>query len=129
MSGAEHRSVAVLGASNHRQKYGNRAVRAYKAAGWDVYPVNLHEERIEGLRVYRSILDVPRVVDRVTLYLQPDVALEVLDEIARSGAREVFFNPGSESPEAMARAEELGLLPIQACSIIEIGRSPAHPEF
>jgi hypothetical protein len=34
-------------------------------------------------------------------------------------------NPGAESPELIARAEELGLEPIQACSIVEIGVSPS----
>ena len=117
-------SVAVIGASSNPAKYGNRAVRAYRAEGWDVYPVNPHAARIEGLQVYRSILDVPGPVDRATLYLQPESTLQVLDAIARKGVRELFLNPGSESSAVIARAEELGLLPILACSIVDIGRSP-----
>jgi uncharacterized protein len=124
----EHRSVAVIGASCDRNKYGNRAVRAYRAEGWDVYPVNPREESIEGLKTYRSILDVPVSVDRATVYLPPETTLQVLDEIARKGVRELFLNPGSESSEVVKRAEELGMLPILACSIVDIGRSPSRPE-
>lgn len=123
-SGTEPQRVAVIGASNNRRKFGNRAVRAYRSEGWEVFPVNTHESEIEGMRAYRSILDVPGRIDRVTLYLQPEVVLGILDDIARKGVREIFFNPGSESSEAIARAEELGLLPILACSIVDIGRSP-----
>ncbi len=124
----EKKTVAVIGASNDRRKFGNRAVRAYRAEGWDVYPINPHAAEIEGLRAYPSILDVPVAVDRATVYLQPEVTLSVLDEVARKGVRELFLNPGSESSEVVRRAEELGLLPILACSIVDIGRSPNHPD-
>jgi len=120
----KRQSVAVLGASRNRRKYGNRAVRAYRAEGWQVYPIHLRETEIEGLQAYASILDVPGEVDRATVYLQPAVTLQVLDAIARKGVRELFLNPGSESDAVIARAGELGLLPILACSIVDIGRSP-----
>jgi hypothetical protein len=52
------------------------------------------------------------------------VTLRVLEEIARKGVRELYLNPGSESAAVVERAEALGLVPILACSIVEIGRSP-----
>ena len=121
-------TVAVIGASNDRAKYGNRAVRAYRAEGYRVFPVNPREKSIEGLEAYASILDIPAAVDRATVYLHPELTLRVLDEIARKGVRELYLNPGSESGEVIARAQELGLVPILACSIVEIGRSPSHPD-
>ena len=122
------RSVAVLGASSDRSKYGNRAVRAYRAEGWEVFPVNLQAPVIEGLPAYRSILDVPDPVDRATVYLHPDATLLILDEIARKGVRELFLNPGSESSAVILRAQELGMVPVLACSIVDIGRSPSQPD-
>ncbi len=124
----EPRTVAVIGASNDRRKYGNRAVRAYRAEGWLVFPVHPRAPQIEGLQAYPSILDVPVPVERATVYLHPETTLVVLDEIARKGVRELFLNPGSESSEVVERAEALGLLPILACSIVDIGRSPSRPE-
>ncbi|MBI4552115.1 MAG: CoA-binding protein [Candidatus Latescibacteria bacterium] len=118
------KTVAILGASNDRRKYGNKAVRAYLAEGYTVYPINLHESVIEGLGVSRSVLDVPEALDRVSVYLPPDKGLAVIDEIARKGTRELFLNPGAESEALIARAEALGLQPILACSILEVGRSP-----
>lgn len=52
-------NVAVIGASRDREKFGNKAVRAYSAHGHRVFPINLHEKEIEGLPTLRSILDVP----------------------------------------------------------------------
>jgi predicted CoA-binding protein len=118
-------TIAIIGASANRSKYGNRAVRAYAARGYEVFPVHPHEQTIEGLRAYRSVLDVPVAeLDRISLYVPPEVGLRLLDEIARKGAREVWLNPGAESPELIARAEALGLPLVLACSIVAVGADP-----
>ena len=118
-------SVAVIGASADRTKFGNKAVRAYLRRGWTVYPVHPHATEIEGLRAYPSLRDVPAPLDRVSLYLPPDTGLAVLDDLAAVPHKEFYVNPGAESPQLIARAEALGLQPIEACSIVEIGVSPS----
>jgi predicted CoA-binding protein len=119
------RRVAVIGASNNRRKYGNKAVRAFRAQGFIVYPVNPHEGMVEGLKAYPTVLDVPEAVEMATMYVPPDIGLTVVDDLARKGVKEVWFNPGSESPSLVARAKALGLTTVEACSIIGIGDSPA----
>ena len=120
----KQKSVAVIGASNDRSKYGNKAVRAYLLNGFKVYPVNPKEETIEGLKAYKSILEIPEEVDRATLYVPPKVGLKVIEEIAEKGVKELYFNPGSESDELVEKARKLGLSPILACSILAVGLDP-----
>jgi predicted CoA-binding protein len=116
----------VIGASADRSKYGNKAVRAFREEGWDVFPVNPGLTEVEGLPVYANVLDVPtHRLDRVSLYVPPEIGLQIIEDVARRDVGEVWLNPGSESPELIARAEELGLNTIQACSILAIGQSPA----
>ena len=52
-------TVAILGASADRSKFGNKAVRAFVARGYHVYPVNPKGEVIEGLPAYPSLADIP----------------------------------------------------------------------
>jgi len=118
------RTVAVIGASSHRHKFGNRAVRAFARQGYRVLPINPHEREVEGLPAYRSVLDVPEPIDMATFYVPAHIGLSVIEEVARKGIREVWLNPGSESDALVARAGELGLRPIQACSILAIGEVP-----
>ncbi|HEY0709407.1 MAG TPA: CoA-binding protein, partial [Polyangia bacterium] len=60
-------SVAIVGASSARHKYGNRAVRAYLRQGWTVFPVNPNEPSVEGIATFARVSDIPAHVDRVAL--------------------------------------------------------------
>jgi hypothetical protein len=117
-------SVAIIGASSARHKFGNKAVRAFLRQGWTVYPVNPNEPVIEGLTSYPSVTAIPGPVDRASLYLPPAIGIDVLDEIQRKGIRELWVNPGAESDALIEKAERLGLETIQACSIVDIGERP-----
>ena len=118
------RSVAIIGASNDRSKFSNKAVRAFIQQGYQVYPVNPREGTIEGLPAFKSIRDIPARPQLVSVYLPPAVLLKVLVDIAARGCDELWLNPGTESEEVLAAAEKLGLNVIQACSIVGVGVSP-----
>jgi hypothetical protein len=60
----------------------------------------------------------------VSVYLSPKVGLAVLPTFAGKEIGEVWFNPGAESVEVMAKAKELGLNAIAACSIVGYGMNP-----
>ncbi len=113
-------TIAVVGASADPSKYGNIAVRTYLAEGYEVFPVHPKETEIEGLKVYRSVLEIPTVLDRVSVYLPPAVGMRVVEEIAKKGTKELFLNPGSESDELIEKARSLGLNVIVACSITDV---------
>lgn len=128
MAATHRKTVAVLGASADRGKFGNKSVRAHLAAGWEVYPVNPRGGQIEGLPAYRTLADVPGPFDRISLYLPPAQGLLVLPAIAAAGPSEFFVNPGAESEALVAEARRLGLQPILACSIVALGLSPGELE-
>ena len=119
------KTVAVIGASTDRSKFGNKAVRAYQQQGFTVWPVNPKQATVEGLPAFASVADVPGRPDFVSVYLPPPVTLKVLPAIAAKGCDELWLNPGTESDEVLAEAERLGLNVIQACSIVSVGVSPS----
>ena len=119
------KTVAILGASSDRSKFGNKSVRAHQKAGYRVFPVNPKETEIEGLTAYPNLAAVPEPVERVSVYLPPSVGLKILPEIAAAGAREVWFNPGAADDALLEKAAELGVPAIDGCSIVDLGLSPS----
>jgi predicted CoA-binding protein len=118
-------TIAILGASTDRRKFGNRCVRAFQALGYTVYPINPREREIEGLPVYPDLQSVPiSEFDLVSVYLGRDLALSVLTQLPDKPIGELWLNPGADHPDVIARAEELKLNVKRGCSIISYGTMP-----
>jgi predicted CoA-binding protein len=118
-------TVAVVGASRDRHKFGNKALRAFRDAGHTVIPINPHETEVEGVRAYASVLDVPGPIDMATVYVQPDTAMRLLDEFERKGIAEIWLNPGADDDDVLAEARRRKLHVIAACSIMGAGKRPS----
>jgi predicted CoA-binding protein len=118
-------TIAIVGASRSRNKFGNKAVRAYVAQGYEVFPIHPKEAFIEGLKAYASLADIPVArLDRVSFYVPPEIGLKILPQITAKPTGEVWLNPGSESPELLSYGRALGLNLVQGCSIVDLGVSP-----
>jgi predicted CoA-binding protein len=122
------KTVAVIGASNDPSRYGNMAVRAFRRAGFQVFPVNPTEPTIEGLKAFPTINEVPAELDTVTIYVRPAVLVKLLPDIAQKGCKDLWLNPGTVSDTVLAEVKKLGLNAIQGCSILAIGQSPYAPD-
>ena len=120
------KTVAVVGASSSRAKFGNKALRAFMAEGYRVLAINPNEAEVEGLKTYASVLDVPGSIDMATVYVQPEVTFSLLDEFVRKGIPEIWVNPGAEDDVVMAEARARKMNVIFACSILGIGRNPSQ---
>ena len=118
------KTVAVIGASSNRRKFGNRAFRAYQEEGYKVIPINPNEASVEGVSTYPSVTDVPETIDMATVYVPPEIGITLLEGFERKQIPEIWINPGAESDELIAEARRRKLNVIEACSIVGIGRNP-----
>ena len=100
---------AVVGASSNRDKYGNMVLRAYQQKGLEVYPINPRADFIEGIKAYPSLAAVPVKVRGVSNITPPKITEQAVEEAAAARAEFVWMQPGAESPEAIRKAESLGL--------------------
>lgn len=124
------RPVAIVGASADRHKFGNKAVRAYEADGYTVWPVNPKGGEIEGAQAYRSLDELPDTPWEVAVYLHEQQALSVLDDVADmqqdrgDQVAVVYVPPGADTAEVMDHARDLGLYAVKTCPIQAIGHKP-----
>jgi predicted CoA-binding protein len=119
------KTVAVLGASSDRNKFGNKAVRAFRDCGYQVYPINAKETVIEGFGAFPSLQAVPTRPDIVSVYLPPPVLLSLLPGLAAVGIVELWLNPGTDTPEVISALRRLNIPFLQACSLVRLGVNPS----
>jgi len=103
---------AVAGASSNRAKYGNKVLRAYMQHGMRVFPLNPNEAEVEGLQSYADVASLPEPVQGISIVTPPAVTEKIVEQAAEAGIRYLWMQPGAESPAAVRRANELGLVTI-----------------
>lgn len=117
---ARLRCWAVLGASADRAKYGNKIYRDLRAAGYRVYAVNPRLSELEGDPCYASLAALPETPDVVDFVTPPAVSEALMADCVAAGVRRVWFQPGADSPAALAMAREAGLQVVSdACIMIQ----------
>jgi acetyltransferase len=85
----EPSSIAVIGASNTAEKWGNWMVTRPVQSGYrgQIYPINPKEKEIFGLKAYRSVLDVPEPVDLAIITVPAQAVPQAMKECVRKGVR------------------------------------------
>ncbi len=110
--------VVVLGASSKPERYSYRAVELLTKHNHSPLPVSLKGENILGHKGYKEISEIEGAVDTVTLYVNPRILSESVDDIIALKPKRVIMNPGTESAEAADQFEKNGIRVIQACTLV-----------
>ncbi len=87
--------IAVVGASNDPEKYGNIIVKNLQGKGYTVLPVNPKETHIAGLSTYADLAALPETPDIVNFVTPPKVTRKVLEQVAALGFPHVWLQDGS----------------------------------
>lgn len=116
-------AFGVVGASSDRSKFGNRVLRCYQEHGRTAVPVNPMEKEIEGTPCVAAVADLPDNVSSISIITPPQVTERVVEEAAVKGIRNVWMQPGAESPRAVAFCREHGINVIAdgSCILVVLG--------
>ena len=108
------RTIAVVGASHKPGKVGHEVLRNLINYGFPgkIYPVNPKGGEILGLRVYRSLLEVPDEVDLAVIVVPAMIVPSVVEDAGRKGVKALaiitsgFSETGPEGAELERRIVE-----------------------
>ncbi|MHC1739598.1 MAG: CoA-binding protein [Anaerolineaceae bacterium] len=104
-----NKSIAVVGVSHNKDKFGNYIYSELKKAGYKVYAVNPGLDMVGGDRCYAGLGALPEKPDGVIMVVQPPATLPVLEDMAKLGIMSAWLQQGAESTEAEEKAKALGI--------------------
>jgi acyl-CoA synthetase (NDP forming) len=90
------KSIAIFGASNNINVMGTNQLLSILSLGYEgkVYPVHPREARIQNLKAYPSVMDLPEVPDLALMILPTDIVPQVLEECGRKGIKHAIIVSG-----------------------------------
>ncbi len=113
---------AVVGATDNPAKFGNKIYKKLKAFGYEVYAVNPVYKTVDGDTCYPNLADVPVKVDCVNVVVSPDKSVLVLENVKALGIDNIWFQPGTYTPEIIEASEVAGLNTVyMSCVLVELG--------
>jgi|SRR5579885_1587552 predicted CoA-binding protein len=116
-------AFGVVGASNNREKYGNKVLRVYIQNHKTVYPVNPNESSIEGIVCIPTVENLPADVKSISIITPPPVTEKIVRQAISKGIHNIWMQPGAESDSAIKLCEENGINVIAGgpCILVVLG--------
>ena len=96
------RVIALVGASNDKEKDSNKVMRFLQRAGYKVIPVNptCINNFIHGEKVYGSLTDIEQKVDIVDVFRPSEEAEEIANQTIKIGANALWLQLNIKSDKA-----------------------------
>ena len=89
--------IALIGASNDKNKYGNKILLDLLSKNYNVVPINHKEDSIAGLKAYSKVQDLPSCPSIINFVIPPEIGLDITKELVEEGYNHFWYQPGAES--------------------------------
>ena len=93
------KSIALVGASNDPNKYGNKILLNLKSKGYNVIPINTKEEKINGAKAFNCVSDMKECPSIINFVVPPNVGLKITKDLVEKGYDNFWYQPGAENKE------------------------------
>jgi len=105
-------SVAIIGASNNKEKLGWQILNNLKSSGYKgrIYPINLKAKTILNEKVYSSILNIRESIDLALIVIPAIFVEEELKKCAQKGIKNIIIISAGfkeDSQEGKEREEKI----------------------
>jgi uncharacterized protein len=113
-------TVAIIGASAKPERYSHQAVLRYRERGWTVWPVHPGATPVAGLPAFPDLAALPGRPDIISMYVNPELGLGMLDAIVAAAPQVLWLNPGADGEALASAARKRGLTVVEACNLVAL---------
>lgn len=107
----------VFGASTKPDRYAYKAINRLRQAG---HPVVAIAKRPGTIADVEFMIGEPALDDihTITLYVSPKYIAPHIDYLVSLKPKRIIFNPGTENPDFVEKAQAAGILCVEACTLV-----------
>lgn len=87
----EPKSIAIVGASDNEKKVGGILLKKAVTSSIKIFPVNPNKTVLNGLKTYRSVLDIGERVDLAVIAVPSGSVLNIFKECGRKGIKSIIL--------------------------------------
>ena len=93
---ANPKSIAFFGASNNATSMGTGLLGSVLNLGFEgeIYPIHPKEDRVQNLKAYRNVIDLPNVPDLALIVLPTRIVPETMDACGKKGIKHAIVISG-----------------------------------
>jgi len=113
------KKTVILGATTNPARYAYIAAHRLQQAGVPFVPVGIKQGQVANQPILdlRQQPPVPNV-HTITLYLGPHNQTQWYDYMIGLQPRRIIFNPGTENDQLVQLAQQHGIEPLEACTLV-----------
>lgn len=111
------KKTLILGASDNPSRYSFLALNQLREKGHPVEAIGKKKARVKDVDIETEKKHFDNI-DTVTLYLNRHHQEAYYDYILSLHPRRIIFNPGAENPALEKLAEQNGITPVHACTLV-----------
>lgn len=113
------KKTVIVGASTNPGRFAYMAAESLTFYNHEIVPIGIKKGSVFGKPIL-NIREKPAIenVDTITLYIGPRHQPEWYDYLIGLKPKRIIFNPGTENPEFEKKAEEAGILTLEACTLV-----------
>lgn len=117
------KAFAVAGASQDRNKFGNKVLRCYLQHHKKIFPINPHETMIEGIACVDSLANLPEEVQSLSIVTPPPITEKIVEQAIAKGVKNIWMQPGAESPAAIQNClkHHVNIIARGPCLLVTLG--------
>ena len=112
--------VAIIGASEKKDRFAHMAMTALLQHGHEVRLVNPFKESIDGHKCFKAVTEIKEKINTVTLYVNPSRFRDHIEEVIQIKPERVIMNPGTEDDVMHKRLEAAGIKVYRACTLVPL---------
>lgn len=101
--------IAVIGVSRNKKKFGYMVYDALKKKSINVVAVNPLADSIDGSKCYKTVEELDEKVEAAVVLTKKPQTFDVVVQLINKGIKQIWIQQESDTPEALAFAQEKGV--------------------